>query len=98
MPAHALVFEIKSKFNGDMRLTKRVIEILADYNGPFVVKFVRSGHCGLSSPKSTEQHARLHRRAGICLKSDSFLSPEQKHGWRTVALLGKRSRTSCPGA
>jgi glycerophosphoryl diester phosphodiesterase len=33
-----LVIEIKSKFDGDLRLTRRVCEIMADYHGPFVIK------------------------------------------------------------
>ncbi len=33
-----LVVEIKSKFNGDMTLTKRTVEILNGYSGPFVIK------------------------------------------------------------
>ena len=33
-----LVVEIKSKFDGNMTLTKRVVEILNDYRGPFVIK------------------------------------------------------------
>jgi glycerophosphoryl diester phosphodiesterase len=33
-----LVIEIKSLFDGDMRLTQRVCEIVADYGGPFVIK------------------------------------------------------------
>jgi glycerophosphoryl diester phosphodiesterase len=33
-----LVVEIKSRFDGDMRLTKRTCEILAAYSGPAVVK------------------------------------------------------------
>src|SRR3712207_2743621 len=33
-----LVVEIKSRFNGDMTLTQRVVETLNDYGGPFVIK------------------------------------------------------------
>ncbi len=74
-----LVIEIKSKFNGDMRLTKRVVEILADYSGPFVVKSFDPDIVAY-----LRQHAPNITRGFIgeleyASKSDSFLSPEQKH-------------------
>ncbi|WP_262267880.1 glycerophosphodiester phosphodiesterase family protein [Microvirga yunnanensis] len=80
-----LVIEVKSKFNGDMRLTKRVIEILADYGGPFVVKsfdpdivaYVRA-----NAPNITRGFIGELEYAS---KADSFLTPEMKH--RMVNLL-----------
>lgn len=33
-----LIVEIKSRFDGDLRLTQRVVEIIAPYSGPLVVK------------------------------------------------------------
>jgi glycerophosphoryl diester phosphodiesterase len=33
-----LVVEIKSKFDGNMALTKRTLEVLNEYRGPFVIK------------------------------------------------------------
>lgn len=74
-----LVIEVKSKFNGDMRLTKRVIEILADYNGPFVVKSFDPdivAHLRENAPTITRGFIGELEYAS---KSDSFLSPEQKH-------------------
>lgn len=74
-----LVIEVKSKFNGDMRLTKRVIEILADYSGPFVVKSFDPDIVAY-----LRQHAPHITRGFIgeleyASKDDNFLSPEQKH-------------------
>ncbi len=74
-----LVIEIKSKFDGDLRLTKRVCEILADYHGPFVVKSF--------DPVIVEALRTLapHVTRGIigelhyASKTDSILSPELKH-------------------
>ncbi|MGO4704180.1 glycerophosphodiester phosphodiesterase family protein [Microvirga sp. 2MCAF38] len=74
-----LVIEIKSKFNGDMRLTKRVCEILADYKGPFVVKSF--------DPDIVETVRKIapHITRGIIAelhyasKTDEILSPELKY-------------------
>jgi glycerophosphoryl diester phosphodiesterase len=73
-----LVVEIKSKFNGDMTLTKRVIEILSDYSGPFVVKSFDPDIVAY-----LRQHAPAITRGFIgeleYAKADGDLSPEQKH-------------------
>jgi len=73
-----LVVEIKSKFNGDMTLTKRVIEILADYSGPFVVKSFDPDIVAY-----LRQHAPNITRGFIgeleYAKSDGALTDEQKH-------------------
>lgn len=74
-----LVIEIKSRFDGDVRLTKRVCEILADYKGPFVVKsfdpFVVTT-LRTSAPTITRGIiGELH----FASKGDSFMSPELKH-------------------
>ncbi len=74
-----LVVEIKSKFNGDMTLTKRTIEILKDYSGPFVIK---------SFDPDIVTHLR-HNAPGItrgiigeleyASKADSFMTDELRH-------------------
>lgn len=74
-----LVIEIKSRFDGDVRLTKRVCEILSDYRGPFVVKsfdpFVVTT-LRTSAPTITRGIiGELHYAS----KADSFMSPELKH-------------------
>ncbi|MET0526753.1 MAG: glycerophosphodiester phosphodiesterase family protein [Microvirga sp.] len=74
-----LVIEIKSKFNGDMTLTQRAIEILKDYSGPFVVKsfdpdivaYLRHNAPGITRGFIGELE--------YASKSDGFLPPEQKH-------------------
>jgi glycerophosphoryl diester phosphodiesterase len=74
-----LVIEVKSKFNGDMRLTKRVIEILKDYNGPFVVKSFDPdivAHLREHAPHITRGFIGELEYAS---KADSFLTSEKKH-------------------
>ncbi|MBB3019798.1 glycerophosphoryl diester phosphodiesterase [Microvirga lupini] len=74
-----LVIEIKSKFNSDMRLTKRVIEILKDYDGPFVVKSFDPdivAHLRENAPDITRGFIGELEYAS---KADSFLTDEQKH-------------------
>lgn len=74
-----LVIEVKSKFNGDLRLTKRVVEILASYDGPFVVKsfdpeivaYLRENAPGITRGFIGELEYGS--------KADSVLSAEQKH-------------------
>ncbi|MBA1157155.1 glycerophosphodiester phosphodiesterase family protein [Microvirga mediterraneensis] len=74
-----LVIEIKSKFNGDMRLTKRVIEILADYSGPFVVKSFDPDIVAYLRENTPTITRGFIGELEYASKSDSFLSPEQKH-------------------
>jgi len=74
-----LVVEIKSKFNGDMRLTKRVIETLADYNGPFVVKSFDPDIVAYLRENAPSITRGFIGELEYASKSDSFLSSEQKH-------------------
>ncbi|KLK93552.1 glycerophosphodiester phosphodiesterase [Microvirga vignae] len=74
-----LVIEIKSKFNGDMRLTKRVIEILNDYSGPFVVKSFDPDIVAYLRHYAPNITRGFIGELEYASKSDSFLSPEQKH-------------------
>jgi glycerophosphoryl diester phosphodiesterase len=74
-----LVVEIKSRFNGDMRLTKRVIDILAGYSGPFVVKSFDPdivAHLRQHAPDITRGFIGELEYAS---KADNFLTPEKKH-------------------
>lgn len=74
-----LVVEIKSKFDGNVTLTKRVCEILADYSGPFVVKSFDPyvvATLRTSAPSITRGIiGELHYAS----KNDSFMSAELKH-------------------
>ncbi|WP_114943691.1 glycerophosphodiester phosphodiesterase family protein [Microvirga calopogonii] len=74
-----LVIEIKSKFNGDMRLTKRVIEVLADYSGPFVVKSFDPDIVAYLRENAPSITRGFIGELEYASKSDNFLSPEQKH-------------------
>ena len=84
-----LVVEIKSRFNGDMRLTERVIEILAGYSGPFVVKSFDPDIVAF-----LRQHAPNITRGFIgeleyASKADSFLTPEKKHRMANLLDFGE---------
>ena len=63
-----LVIEIKSKFDGDLRLTKRVCEILADYHGPFVVKSFDPVIVGPLRTLAPQHDAGHHRRIALCVE------------------------------
>ncbi|MBF9234083.1 glycerophosphodiester phosphodiesterase family protein [Microvirga alba] len=84
-----LIIEVKSKFNGDLRLTKRVCEILADYNGPFVVKSFDPDI--VTALKTLAPHftrgiiAELHYAS----KTDEILSPELKFRLANLLHLGE---------
>jgi glycerophosphoryl diester phosphodiesterase len=84
-----LVVEIKSKFNGDMTLTKRTVAILADYSGPFVIK---------SFDPDIVAHLR-HHAPGItrgiigeleyASKADSFMTDELRHRLSNLLHFGE---------
>jgi glycerophosphoryl diester phosphodiesterase len=74
-----LVIEIKSKFNGDMRLTKRAIEVLADYSGPFVVKSFDPDIVAYLRENAPNITRGFIGELEYASKSDNFLSAEQKH-------------------
>ena len=74
-----LVIEIKSRFDGDMRLTDRTCEILRGYRGPFCIK---------SFDPAVVAHVRTIAPGivrGIVAESTyvhpsyDFMSPDQKH-------------------
>jgi glycerophosphoryl diester phosphodiesterase len=74
-----LVVEIKSKFNGDMTLTKRVIEILNDYRGPFVIKSFDPQivtHLRHNAPNITRGFIGELEYAS---KADTFMTHELRH-------------------
>jgi len=74
-----LVIEVKSKFNGDMRLTQRVIDILKDYQGPFVVKSFDPDIVAYLRENAPDITRGFIGELEYASKSDGFLPPEQKH-------------------
>ncbi|MGP9820830.1 glycerophosphodiester phosphodiesterase family protein [Salinarimonas sp. NSM] len=74
-----LVVEIKSRFDADMRLTHRTLEVLAGYDGPYVVESF--------DPDVVAEVRRVAPRVprGIVAETRwvhpdwAFLSPERKH-------------------
>lgn len=74
-----LVVEIKSKFNGDMTLTQRAIEILKDYSAPFVVKSFDPDIVAYLRQNAPDITRGFIGELEYASKSDSFLSAEQKH-------------------
>ena len=84
-----LVVEIKSKFNEDMRLTNRVIEILKDYSGPFVIKSFDPdivAHLREHAPNITRGFIGELEYAS---KADSYLTPEKKHRMANLLHFGE---------
>ncbi|MCB5176761.1 glycerophosphodiester phosphodiesterase family protein [Microvirga lenta] len=74
-----LVVEIKSKFNGDMTLTKRVCEILSDYSGPFVVKSFDPDIVATLRTSAPSITRGIIGELNYASKNDSFMSAELKH-------------------
>jgi glycerophosphoryl diester phosphodiesterase len=74
-----LVIEIKSKFNGDMRLTKRTCEILKDYSGPFVIKSFDPEIVATLRTLAPDVTRGIIGEVHYASKNDSFMSPELKH-------------------
>jgi len=74
-----LVIEIKSKFDGDLRLTKRVCEILADYHGPFVVKSFDPVIVEALRTLAPQVTRGIIGELHYASKTDSFMTPEQRH-------------------
>jgi glycerophosphoryl diester phosphodiesterase len=74
-----LVIEIKSKFNGDMTLTQRAIEILKDYSGPFVVKSFDPDIVAYLRKNAPAITRGFIGELEYASKADSFLTPEKKH-------------------
>ena len=94
-----LVIEIKSKFNGDMRLTKRVIEVLKDYQRPVRRQILRSGHRGPSArARAATSRAASSASWNTPPSPTASCRPSRSTGWRTCCTSRRRSRTSSPGA
>lgn len=74
-----LVIEVKSKFNGDMRLTRRVIEILRGYSGPFVVKSFDPDIVTTLRKEAPHITRGIIGELHYASKTDSILSAETKY-------------------
>jgi glycerophosphoryl diester phosphodiesterase len=74
-----LVIEIKSKFNGDMALTKRACEILKDYRGPFVIKSFDPEIVAALRTLAPDVTRGIIGELHYGSKNDSFMSPELKN-------------------
>lgn len=74
-----LVIEIKSKFNGDMTLTKRVCEIVADYKGPFVIKSFDPDIVETVRKIAPNVCRGIIAELHYASKTDDILSTEQKY-------------------
>ncbi len=74
-----LVIEIKSKFNGDMTLTQRAIEILKDYQGPFVVKSFDPEIVAYLRNHAPHITRGIIGELEYASKADSFMSDELRH-------------------
>jgi len=74
-----LVIEIKSRFDGDMTLTKRACEILSDYQGPFVVKSFDPDIVAALRTLAPNVTRGIIAELHYASKNDSFMSPELKY-------------------
>jgi glycerophosphoryl diester phosphodiesterase len=74
-----LVIEIKSKFNGDMALTKRACEILKDYRGPFVIKSFDPEIVAALRTLAPDVTRGIIGELHYASKNDSFMSPELRN-------------------
>ncbi|MGO4571071.1 glycerophosphodiester phosphodiesterase family protein [Microvirga sp. 2TAF3] len=84
-----LVIEIKSKFNGDLRLTKRVCEILKDYHGPFVVKSFDPDIVAALRTFAPNITRGIIAELHYASKTDEILSPELKFRLANLLHLGE---------
>jgi glycerophosphoryl diester phosphodiesterase len=74
-----LVIEIKSRFDGDMRLTDRVCEVMAGYAGPFVLKSFDPDVVARVRVVAPDVIRGIIAQLEYTSSSDGFLSPERKH-------------------
>ncbi len=93
-----LVLEIKSRFDGDMRLTRRVAEIVNASPHPIVLKSF--------DPRIVTELRTLtpnHARGVVAMLDYGYPTtrparPRRSTPWRTCCTMAKAGSTSCPGA
>lgn len=74
-----LVIEIKSEFDGDMRLTRRVCDIVKDYKGPFVLKSFDPKIVAEVRKIAPDVTRGIVAQLRYDAKDEAFMSPELKH-------------------
>ena len=74
-----LVVEIKSRFDGDMALTRRTCEILAGYSGPFVIKSFDPTILGEVRRIAPDIVRGIVAEGSYTYSGYDALSPERKH-------------------
>ncbi|MET0742583.1 MAG: glycerophosphodiester phosphodiesterase family protein [Microvirga sp.] len=74
-----LVIEIKSRFDGDMRLTDRVCDVLAGYRGPFALKSFDPDIVARVRTIAPHVARGIIAQLAYTSASDDFLSPQRKH-------------------
>jgi glycerophosphoryl diester phosphodiesterase len=84
-----LVIEIKSKFNGDMTLTARVIEILKDYSGPFVIKSFDPDIVTYLRENAPDITRGIIGELEYASKADSFMTDELRHRLSNLLHFGE---------
>jgi glycerophosphoryl diester phosphodiesterase len=84
-----LVIEIKSRFNGDMALTKRTCEILRDYKGPFVIKSFDPDILAALRTIAPDVTRGIIAQLVYDSPSDDFLGPEKKHSLANLLHFGE---------
>jgi len=84
-----LVIEIKSKFDGDMRLTKRVVEILNDYSGPFVIKSFDPDIVATLRTIAPHISRGIIGELDYASKADSFMTDDLRHRLSNLLHFGE---------
>jgi glycerophosphoryl diester phosphodiesterase len=84
-----LVVEIKSKFDGDMRLTERTCAMLKDYRGPFVIKSFDPQVVAKVREIAPEVIRGIIAQRHYESKSDGHLSADLKHNLANLLHLAQ---------
>lgn len=79
-----LVLEIKSRFDGDMRLTRRTLDLLAEYAGPVAVKSFDPGVVAQVRAAAPHLPRGFIGEATYAHPSWDGLSPVQKHAFANL--------------
>jgi glycerophosphoryl diester phosphodiesterase len=74
-----LVLEIKSKFDGDMTLTQRTLEILSDYQGPLVIKSFDPAIVTYLRKNAPHISRGIIGELEYASKADSFMTDDLRH-------------------
>lgn len=94
-----LIVEIKSRFDGDLRLADRVIALVADYGGPIYLKSFDPLVVAHIRASGASRPLGLVAQAAYGDEGDwASLPPERRAALADLRDYPRICRTSCPGA